>query len=141
MPRIRKILVPIEFSNLSLRVLDYALSLAARFHASVVLLHVVGPATYPQQFCYIGWSEAKEYEQATARLRELARRRAAVGVRVKTMVGTGIVFDEIVQTARNTRADLIVVFTHGSKGLKHAMLGSTAERIVRHAPCPVLIGK
>lgn len=57
------------------------------------------------------------------------------------MVGTGIVFDEIAETAHEIGAELIVIFTHGSKGLKHAMLGSEAERIVRQAHWPVLIGR
>jgi universal stress protein A len=55
------------------------------------------------------------------------------------MTRIGRAFDEITAAAREQKADLIVISTHGYSGVKHVVLGSVAERVVRHAPCPVLV--
>ena len=57
----------------------------------------------------------------------------------RTLVRQGRSFHEIAEAARTLKADLIIISTHGYSGLKHALLGSTTERVVRHAPCPVLV--
>ena len=60
-----------------------------------------------------------------------------IGIRIATRIGRA--YDEIASTAREEKADLIAIATHGYTGLKHVLLGSTAERVVRHAPCAVLV--
>jgi nucleotide-binding universal stress UspA family protein len=63
----------------------------------------------------------------------------APGVVEKLLVRQGRAFHEIAEAARTLKSDLVIISTHGFTGVKHALLGSTAERVVRHAPCPVLV--
>jgi universal stress protein A len=77
---------------------------------------------------------------ANAQLKRLLERLGIdAGMIDKTLVRHGVPFNEISGTASTLKADLIVIATHGYTGLKHVFLGSTAERVVRHAPCPVLV--
>ncbi|MDR3403228.1 MAG: universal stress protein [Chthoniobacter sp.] len=137
--QMRKILVPIDFSEMSMKALRYAVAFARQFQAGIVLLHVVGPATYPQQFSYIGFHETKRYDRAAKLLEELRKREIPLDLPTETIVTMGIAFDAIVETAKKMDVDLIITTTHGHTGLKHVMIGSTAERIASGAPCPVLV--
>jgi nucleotide-binding universal stress UspA family protein len=83
---------------------------------------------------------AEQVPAIEARLRQICSRHAAsqrIGVTARVVVGTP--YDRIVEMAKSENADLIVIATHGYTGLKHFYMGSTAERVVRHAPCPVLV--
>jgi nucleotide-binding universal stress UspA family protein len=139
---LKRILVPIDFSNCSLGALGYALGLAAKCEASLVLLHVVEPTVYAQD----DLSTTAALDKATGnlmntgreRLAALQRRAASQGLAVEMLVRMGRAQSEISDTAEATGSDLIVMGTHGHTGLKHLLLGSTAERVVRHAACPVL---
>jgi nucleotide-binding universal stress UspA family protein len=142
---IRNILVPIDFSEMSIEAIKIARRLARRFTASIHLAHV-------RQFDYAGFSapappvvpfSLMTYDQeGEKRLLEefnaLARKH---GVSLATchILSGGPAFDEICRVAQNIPADLIVMPTHGRTGLKHVFLGSTAERIVQHSPCPVFV--
>ena len=139
---IGRILVPIDFSEPSRKALHYAKVFAQQFDASVTLMHAVEPLSYPPDFAVVPLlppdiEEARSRELAV-QLKELAD---AVGGGVKTeaVVRSGRAWQEIVEYAKSGDFDLIVVSTHGYTGLKHALLGSVAEKIVRHAPCPVLV--
>jgi len=77
-------------------------------------------------------------ERAQAHLQELANQLLPPGLAEKLVVRVGVPYHEIVEAAGELQADLIVITTHGHTGLKHVLLGSTAEWVVRHAPCPVL---
>jgi len=72
-------------------------------------------------------------------LLELAAREVGKDLRCESLVRVGRVVSEIVDVARQTETDLIILSTHGHTGFKHVLLGSVAENVVRHAPCPVLI--
>ncbi len=136
--QVRRILVPIDFSDNAQKALRYAISLANRFGARITLLHVIKQVVYPTE---MGIMMTNGLFAATAlrkRLAELAQKFVPESVRGKTLVRGGEPWDEIAAVARQTKADLIVCTTHGYTGLKHVVLGSTAERVVRHAPCPVL---
>ncbi len=140
-PVIRRILVPVDFSKFSEKAVRYAAGLAEKFGGKVVLLHVQSVPYYPPE---LGLMPATfpTFEPQTKALRQKldteARRLLPPGVLDRTELRTGTAFDEICNAARKLRADLIVIPTHGYTGLKHVLLGSTAERVVRHAPCPVL---
>lgn len=138
-PDLHKILVPIDFTEMSLKALEYAAAFATRFKARLLLLHVVGPATYVQGLSYIELHEAEQCERALRQLQTEIERSIPVGLEAEPIVSVGVVFDVIVETARKTGADLIVAATHGDGGIGQVAAGSTVERIVRHAPCPVLI--
>ena len=139
---LRRILVPIDFSPPSLKTLRYAELLAARFGAKLHLVHVVTPPLFfPARRATLGWafSETAVVRNAKKRLKKLTAefslppRPDPFTVRVEPAA------EEISEVARVTDADLIAIATRGYTGLKHAFLGSTTERVVRAAPCPVLV--
>ena len=139
---IGRILVPLDFSEPSRKALRYAKLFAEQFGASLTLLHVVEPLSYPPDFAVMPLLPP-DIEEARTRelenqLRELARS-VGGGVKVESVVRSGRAWQEVVGVARDAATDLIIVSTHGYTGLKHALLGSVAEKIVRHAPCPVLV--
>ena len=139
MMRLERILVPTDFSETAQHALDYARDLAQMFGAEVHLLHVV-PDPVAQ-----GWAgEAtglvipdllKTWEaDSEKRLSEIRLE----GVPVERVTAVGHDFMEILQYAGGNGIDLIVMGTHGRGAVKHMLLGSVAEKVVRKAPCPVL---
>jgi nucleotide-binding universal stress UspA family protein len=139
--RARKILVPTDFSELSDKSVEKAVVLAQRFNAKIDLVHVLEPAPYPEfGYVHIPMKEGGLRKEAEARFEKLRVRIPALAELVDyTPVRTGNAPYEIVQTARQLNSDLIVIGTHGRTGIKRLALGSTAEKVVRHAPCPVLV--
>jgi nucleotide-binding universal stress UspA family protein len=140
--RLRTILAPVDFSAHSAKALDYVWAFANQFDAKVVLVHVVEPTVIPDNFgivppAYDEMSSALT-KSAGERLKRLAGERGPLPGGASTVVRTGRASWEVVQLAEEIAADLIIITTHGYTGLKHVLMGSTAELIVRHAPCPVL---
>lgn len=135
---IRTILVPIDLSEESYRALEFALPLAKRFDATVHAVHVYEGA---QQLSSIATGPVLFSDTEIARRIAIeGERRCGTGQkRSKYHIRSGKPFREIVAAAEELKADLIVIATHGNGGLKHLMLGSTAEKTVRYAPCPVLV--
>ena len=88
---------------------------------------------------YVGFDITETRQDLQRRLSDWATRMVPTGIEVETLVECGIGSDSITSVARNRAADLIVITTHGYTGLKHVLLGSTAERVVRTAPCPVFV--
>ena len=138
----KKILVPVDFSPCSERALQYALAFAGEFNASLLLLHVV--ETFPIDFL-LGFESSRRanhwlIEQSRKRLKQLNRKLTATGaITDEAIVNFGKPFQEIVKVAKDQDTDLIVIATHGYTGLKYIQLGSTTERVVQHASCPVLV--
>lgn len=141
---VRRILVPIDFSQHAQAILEWATHLAREHRSTLVLLHAYHlpvefqqlEATYlPPEF----WSSVRgEAEASLERSAEDLRRQ---GFEVEVVVKEGYPATVIEEEARNLRADLIVIGTRGLSGLKHLLLGSVAERVVQRAPCPVLTVK
>jgi len=141
--KLKQILVPIDFSDCSRKALRYAVPVAERFDAQLILLYVIETNVLPAELGY-GPSEVKRpgTDPARTALEQLAQRtEQALGTHFvrQTMVQNGIPWQEITAAARARDVDLIVLSTHGYTGIKHVLLGSTAERVVQHAPCPVLV--
>lgn len=136
---IRKILVPIDFSEHAQKALRYALAFATQFDAEVTLVHIVEQMVYPGDWMYpplaVTDFAAEKREQMLERLRSLD---AGSGVKTHHVVRLGRAWQEVTEIAREQQTDMIILATHGYTGLKHVLLGSVAEKIVRHAPCPVL---
>jgi nucleotide-binding universal stress UspA family protein len=138
----RQILVPIDFSDCSYEALRYALAFAAHFRAGVILLHVI--EVYPIDYV-LGLESTIEAngwlaEQAQSRLVQSAKRCAGADhVQVSAIVRFGRPFREITNAAKERQVDLIITGTHGFTGLRHLQLGSTAEKVVRYASCPVIV--
>jgi nucleotide-binding universal stress UspA family protein len=132
-----KILVPTDFSPPSLEALRYARELARERNARLILLHVVEPF-HPDWRMDTTTLQRAARDQARHRLDELVSRELP-GASAVAEVRAGHPVEQINAVAGKHRADVIVIATHGRTGLQHALLGSVAERVVRHAPCPVLV--
>lgn len=139
---IKSILVPIDFSEPSKKALSYAAALARQFGASLTLLHVIEPVAAPDIFRSFPLVEddSKLKKTVLGQLEMLLSQQGIPAKLVeKVLVNYGRSFNEIAIVAGLNKSDLIVIATHGYTGIKHALLGSTTERVVRHASCPVLV--
>jgi nucleotide-binding universal stress UspA family protein len=115
MKQFSTILFANDFSEGSDHAFDYALSLAQRYSAKLLIVHVINEPM--ERFCSENLAGFDRYEQ---------------------FVITGVPYEEIVRKADESGADLIIMGTHGRKGVDHLLFGSTAERVVRNAACPVM---
>jgi nucleotide-binding universal stress UspA family protein len=136
---LRNILVPIDFSEASEKALSYAVPLARQFHAKITLLYVCQERFCGTEFAYLPIEESAVNWTAIDQLNSLVRGKIAPELVGGTVVRHGLAFEQIAQAARDLNSDLIIINTHGYTGLKHVLVGSTAERVIRHAPCPVLV--
>ena len=139
---LKKILVPTDFSPASKKAFSYALRLAEQLGSELTLLHVLEPET---PVTLAGRSAAAAFSEGDLAdmeksLRALADQAAGSGVAgAKSIVRTGVATHEIIEAAKELDVDLIVIATHGFTAWKHFAIGSTAERVARAAPCPVLV--
>lgn len=140
--RIQRVLTTTDLSNESIAGVCYAVALAEKVGAVVDVLHVVElppPPPMPGMRSLIAFpQDSKIAKQARARLRKLAIQETTAHLRLTPLLRTGNSFYGIITAAQKRAADLIVIATHGHTRAKPVFLGSTAERVVRHAPCPVL---
>ena len=140
----QKILVPVDFSDHSAKALEFALELAAAFKARIELLHCyqLSPAALSPYGMVLPESFDREVREAAARrLGEWRDTVAARGVEVGAHLSSMLPSLAITDTADELKADLVVMGTRGLSGLKHVLLGSVAERVLRTARCPVLTVK
>jgi universal stress protein A len=140
----KRILVPVDFSSDSLRALAYARGLVTRLRAELLILHVV------DQTYLAGTSELyranpalaklldEQWRSGNAQVGRLAADLKSEGLRVRSLIKRGAPAPVIVDTAKRTGTDLIIMATHGRTGLAHVLIGSVAEKVVRAAGCPVL---
>ena len=140
---IQRILVPTDFSDPSNEALATAMAFATAFGGKLDLVHVALAVSYvlppPLDLAPLPFDMTKSLEQATVGLASEEARVRAAGLACETATLFGRPDTEIVTRATATKADLIVMGTHGRSGLAHALMGSVAERVVRHSPCPILI--
>lgn len=133
------VLVPFDFSADAEQALDYAIGLARTLHARLTLLHVIAPfpvgsmETLPYPFVHnLETTLTQAMEPYHARV-------LAAGLRGDFVILHGVPFQVIIDLASKEKTDLIIMGTHGRTGLRHVLMGSVAERVVRLAPCPVLV--
>lgn len=137
--KLKNILVPIDFSKASLKALAYAIPFAEQFGAQISLIHVAEPYLYPTDPDLMPLVlDRRSVTSLQAKLRKVGSRLVGHPRLGSCIVKVGKAFHEVTETARAMDVDLIILTTHGHTGLKHIVLGSTAERVIRHAPCPVL---
>lgn len=141
-PNIKKVLVPVDFSDYSKSSLRYAVSFAKHFNAEIYLIYVVEPVIYPPDFSMgqiaIPSIDVELDKRAFEELNNLAKREISQDVKSHVIIKSGKPFVEIIETAAAEDIDLIIIATHGHSGIEHVLFGSTAEKVVRKAPCPVL---
>jgi nucleotide-binding universal stress UspA family protein len=145
MAAFKEIVIATDFSEYSLRAIDYGVEIAAKFESHVTLVYVVEPVL---QTADLTWTTV-DFEELNKSHREMAEReiekivaeRFPKGIRCDSVVLFGKPFVEILRCAQQRGADLIVMATHGRGAISHLLMGSTAEKVVRKAPCPVLTVK
>lgn len=137
-----KILVAIDFSENAESAFDYALTLATQFNAELTIIHVINEPVDLRGFYvpHISFDQLeKEIEESAVKMMAtFCRNKLGTFLNFKTAIVTGIPSDEITTAAVRIEASLIVIGTHGRTGLDRLLFGSTAERVVRSAACPVL---
>jgi universal stress protein A len=141
--KLRRVLHPSDFSRASTSAFARAVELAKAGRAELVLVHVM---SLPVPMAGDGYIPPKIWEEMEASSRAYAQKQMdglvakakRAGVRVKTLLVTGVPHERIVQAARSQKADLVVMGTHGRTGLQRFFLGSVAERVVASAGCPVM---
>ncbi len=142
-PPVRRILWPTDFSDFAKTALPHLHCLAERNAADVVLLHVLTPEEADVEPGITGqiWDRLLDEgrKRAEAQLSLLSEQLEGLGLRVQTVLGQGVAFQEILQVAERLHCDLIVLATHGRTGLRHVLIGSVAERVIRRAACPVFV--
>ena len=139
----RKILVPVDFSDCSMKGIGYAKALASEFRAKLILLHSIALQYYVASDEYARYDLPLLLDQideaAKQQMRDLVQQTNWNGVEVETSIEIGHAGQQICAEAGDRKADLIAISTHGRTGFEHVLLGSTAEYVVRHASCPVLV--
>jgi nucleotide-binding universal stress UspA family protein len=140
----QRFLVPLDFSEYANQALDYAINLASKLGARLTLLHVIQSlplggvdmgVTLP--YTYIQDLEA----EIMGNMNNCLERVTAAGLEGEIVVVHGVPFHEIIETAKAQQVALIIMGTHGRTGFQHVLLGSVAEKVVRLAPCPVLVAR
>jgi nucleotide-binding universal stress UspA family protein len=139
----KKILVPVDFSDCSLEGLEYAIGFASEFGAKIILLHSTYLGyNYPSEgnalYGVPALQEAPR-EDAERRMRKLVRTVKFERVKFETVLTEASPVLDICAFAKDHDVDLIITSTHGVTGFKHVLIGSIAEKVVRHAPCSVLV--
>ena len=145
--RLQKILLPTDFSGCANFALPYAAAIARAAKATIVCVHVVEPVV--PAVGYTGLAEPMPIADISGQLEDSAERQLpklaeceeCVGLEVEEIIVHGDPAAEIVRVAQEQEVDLIVISSHGRTGLGRMIFGSTAEAVVRHANCPVLVVK
>ena len=141
--QIQNILVPFDFSEYSEKACSWAVAMAEKWGAHILLLHVVPRPSYPPTLMgthfhaadFEAGLRAEAEEHARAVIEKIPHERAPIDARV--MIGEPAW--DICKIAEEEQYDMVVMGSHGRTGLGHMLLGSVAERVVRLSPCPVLV--
>jgi universal stress protein A len=137
---LQKILVPVDFSAASRNAHRYALRLAAKFGAELTLFYVLTPTpVLSVSGISVAGSNGSDRASAEENLQAMTGPSRTGAAKTRCVTRPGVPSHEIVEFAKESGTDLIVMATHGYTGWKHFCIGSTAERVVRAAPCPVLV--
>jgi len=145
--QVRRILLPTDFSGCANYALPYAAAIARAVDATVICVNVVEPIV--PAVGYTGMAEAMPIAEMSEQMEDSAERELPDvmrcedlrGLKVEEVIGHGDAAAEIVRVADEQEVDLIVISSHGRTGLGRIIFGSTAEAVVRHARCPVLVVK
>jgi nucleotide-binding universal stress UspA family protein len=140
---IRKILVPTDGSDYSVRAAEYGVDIAKMLSAQIVVVYVIDQVVIDQI------SKATERDSVERELKENGQRYVNYvlslaekeGVKSSSLLAKGTPYEQIVHLARELNIDLIVMGTYGRRGTERVLIGSVAQRVIEYAPCPVLVIK
>ena len=138
----QRFLVPVDFSEDANQAVKYAIDLASKLGARMTLLHVIQllPLGSGDMGVIVPYTYFQDLEaDITSRMQAYLERVTAAGLEGEIAVVRGVPFQEILETAKMQQVDLIIMGTQGRTGLQHVLMGSVAEKVVRLAPCPVLV--
>jgi nucleotide-binding universal stress UspA family protein len=139
---VSSLLVPTDFSENADQALGMAKEIARGTNAALHIVHIVEPVVYPADWSYaqVGFADIEQelFQNAETELAKKAEALKAEGFTVVTSVRRGRASDEICGYAKDNGISIISIGTHGRSGLEHFLFGSTTERVLRKAPCPVL---
>ena len=137
----KKILCPVDFSEFTDEILEYAVNIAQKYNSELHLIHIIPNLNYftpyesfftPENLIVV---EKNMETEVNKDFDELMKK---INVPAKKIIKNGAAFVEIINYARTESMDLIIIGTHGRTGLEHILIGSVAERVLRKSPCPVL---
>jgi nucleotide-binding universal stress UspA family protein len=137
----KKILCPLDFSEFSNEIVNYAVNIAGKYGSELHLLHVIPNLNYytpyesfltPENLVALESSIEKEVGKDFEKIIK------KIDTSVKTIIKSGAPFVEIIEYVKAESIDLVVMGTHGRSGIEHILIGSVAEKVVRKSPCPVL---
>ncbi|HAE87528.1 TPA: universal stress protein [Candidatus Marinimicrobia bacterium] len=140
--KIKKILLTTDFSDYAHYAVIYAVEFADKFKAEIGLLHVIEPIIAPTDFTWESYDIAelekrsREYTQES--LDKIIREKIPDKIKATPIIRYGRSFEEIIRCAKEEKFDIIIMSTHGLTGISHILFGSTAEKVVRKSPVPVL---
>ena len=141
----KELVVATDFSEYSLRAIDYGVEIAEKFASHMTLVYVVEPLLQAADLTWttVDFEELNKAhkEAAEKQLKQIVDERIRKGISCDTVILFGKPFVEILKYAKEENADLIVMATHGRGAISHLLMGSTAEKVVRKALCPVLTVK
>lgn len=138
---IKKILVTTDFSEFSRYAFGYATSLAEKFDAELIIVHVIQPTITPSDFAWAAPPpnlSGEQDELVKQSMERLVDELIPDSIKSQIILTHGTPAREIIETGRKENAGMIIMSTHGLGGLSHVLFGSTAEKVVRKSPCPVL---
>ncbi len=142
--KIKNILLPTDFSKLSLTAASYAIDIAEEYNAKIHLLHVLEKTPPILTIRSLDLSAEKikrEIENdAKASMEEALKRiKKPENVEIITVIKKGLDYEEIINYSKEAKIDVIVIATHGRTGIIHTLLGSVAEKVIRYSKIPVLV--
>ena len=137
----KKIVCPVDFSEFTDEILNYAVDIAKKYNAELHLIHIIPNLNYftpyesfltPENLIAIERNIEKEVDKDFDKITK------TLDMSVKKVVKTGVTFVEIIDYIKTEGIDLVVMGTHGRSAIEHILIGSVAEKVVRKSPCPVL---
>jgi nucleotide-binding universal stress UspA family protein len=137
----KKIVCPVDFSEFTDEILNYAVNIAKKYNAELHLIHIIPNLNYftpyesfltPENLIAIERNIEKEVDKDFDKITK------TLDMSVKKVVKTGVTFVEIIDYIKTEGIDLVVMGTHGRSAIEHILIGSVAEKVVRKSPCPVL---
>ncbi|WP_456473589.1 universal stress protein [Desulfolithobacter sp.] len=138
---IKKVIIPVDFSSATGKVVDYATSVAEKLDAHVIFFHVVNDFKgYEMMLVHPSFNRMIEdlKKESKAKIEALVEDHKDLKKGAEGRVAVGDAVEEIIALAEAEKADMIIIGTHGARGLEKILMGSTAEKVVKKAPCPVL---